>query len=261
MQFLCSTPRIPSSRPSGAPSYATKAAARSGAQSVAPTAILNWVSQIWPFAHVMKKGDLLVLPLKTQPAIQIGEVTGDYHFEPGGPDPFFHWRPVKWIGEAIPRVHFGKDLLYTFGAFMTICRVQRNNAEARITAMYANGWKPEAMDAGCTRNQIEEATDPRPRRLRERPPPPQGRPSGATGASARGGRDDTVSPPPAHPSGDHGAPAASCISVKPADHRCGHAEPVRDASSLASPPPRTCRGSPAPIAECHRSACHNSSST
>lgn len=108
-------------------------------------AIMNWVSQVWPFAHEIKKGDLVVLPLKTQRAIQIGEVVGDYHFESAGPSPYFHWRPVKWIGEAIPRAHFGKDLLNTFGAFLTICRVQRNNAEARIAAMRANGWKPETI--------------------------------------------------------------------------------------------------------------------
>lgn len=112
-----------------------------------PKAISNWVSQVWPFAHEITKSDVVVLPLKTQRAIQIGEVTGDYHFEPGGPNPFFHWRPVKWIGEAVPRANFGKDLLNTFGAFMTICRVQRNNAEARIAAMRADGWKPESLAA------------------------------------------------------------------------------------------------------------------
>jgi restriction system protein len=112
-----------------------------------PKTITNWVSQVWPFAHEITKSDLVVLPLKTQRAIQIGEVTGDYHFEPNGPNPFFHWRPVKWIGEAVPRANFGKDLLNTFGAFMTICRIQRNNAEARIAAMRANGWKPESLAA------------------------------------------------------------------------------------------------------------------
>jgi len=110
-----------------------------------PKAILNWVSQIWPFAHEIQIGDLIVLPLKTQPAIQIGEVVSNYNFEPAGPSPYFHWRSVKWIAEAVPRVNFGKDLLYTFGAFLTICRVQRNNAEARISAMRANGWKPETL--------------------------------------------------------------------------------------------------------------------
>jgi restriction system protein len=109
--------------------------------------ILNWVSQVWPFAHSMQAGDLVVLPLRIQPGIQIGEITGDYHFEPAGPNPYYHWRPVKWIGEPAPRANFGKDLLYSFGAFMTICRIQRNDAEARLAAMRASGWKPEPLAA------------------------------------------------------------------------------------------------------------------
>ena len=112
--------------------------------------ILNWASQVWPFAHGMKKGDLVVLPLKSQRTIQIGELTGDYHFEPVGPDPYFHWRPVKWLPNPVPRDHFGQDLLYSFGAFMTICRVQRNNAEERLAAMRSNGWKAESL-AGASK--------------------------------------------------------------------------------------------------------------
>lgn len=110
-----------------------------------PKKLINHASQLWPFAHEMQKGDWIVLPLKTQRAIQIGEVTGDYTFEAAGPNPYFHWRSVKWIGEAIPRSHFGKDLLNTFGAFMTICRVQKHNAEARLRAMRKNGWKAESI--------------------------------------------------------------------------------------------------------------------
>jgi len=112
-----------------------------------PKTIMNWVSQVWPFAHEMKKGDYVILPLKSQRSIQVGEIVGDYHFEPEGPDPFFHWRPVKWVGEAVPRGNFGKDLLNSFGAFLTICRIHRNNAEGRIKAMRANGWKPETVAA------------------------------------------------------------------------------------------------------------------
>lgn len=107
--------------------------------------IRNWVSQVWPFAKVMQPGDLVVLPLKTQSAICVAEIVGNYHFEPKGPDPFFHWRPVKWIAESVPRTHFSQDLLYSFGAFMTICRIHRNNAEVRLNAMRQSGWKPETM--------------------------------------------------------------------------------------------------------------------
>lgn len=110
-------------------------------------AVANWASQLWPFAHEMQNGDLVVLPLKTQPAILIGEVTGAYKFNSRGPDPYYHIRGVKWLGDPIPRANFAQDLLYSFGAFMTICRIQRNNAEARIAAMRKNGWKPESAAA------------------------------------------------------------------------------------------------------------------
>lgn len=104
----------------------------------------NWVGQVWPFAHLIKKGDLVVVPLKTSRTIQIGEVTSDYQFEVG-PDPYFHWRAVKWVGEALPRDRFPPDLLHSFNALMTICRIHRNNAEARLEAMRGNGWKPETV--------------------------------------------------------------------------------------------------------------------
>jgi restriction system protein len=112
-----------------------------------PKAILNWSSQVWPFVHDMKKGDLVMVPLKSQPSIQVGELTGDYQFNKSGPDPYFHWRAVKWLGEPVPRDRFAKDILLSLGAFMTICRIQRNNAETRINAMRANGWKPETVAA------------------------------------------------------------------------------------------------------------------
>jgi restriction system protein len=112
--------------------------------------IANWASQVWPFAHDMKPGDLVVVPLKSQRAVQVGEITSDYRFEASAADPFYHYRQVKWVGEAIPRVNFGKDLLHTLGAFMTICRVQRNNAEKRLLAMRASGWKPEALASVVT---------------------------------------------------------------------------------------------------------------
>ncbi len=115
-----------------------------------PQKLMSNVNQVWPFAHDIKKGDLVLMPLKTQPAITIGEVTGDYHFEHKGPDPFYHWRPVSWIAETIPRSYFGRDLLYAFGSSMTICRVHRNNAEMRLAAMRANGWKPESISSAIS---------------------------------------------------------------------------------------------------------------
>lgn len=110
-----------------------------------PKKLMNHASQIWPFAHAISVGDMVVLPSKNQPVIYIGEVVSDYNFEAKAEDPFYHWRSVKWLSEPVPRSHFSQDLLYSFGAFMTICRIQRNNAEARLAAMAANGWRAETL--------------------------------------------------------------------------------------------------------------------
>jgi len=104
--------------------------------------ITNWASQLYPFAHEMKKGDWVVMPRKGKSVIAIAEIEGEYQHNPKGEDPYFHYRPVKWIKTDIPKSNFDQDVLYSFGAFMTICRLQRNDAEARVRAMAANGWKP-----------------------------------------------------------------------------------------------------------------------
>jgi restriction system protein len=122
-----------------------------------PKAIQNWSSQVLPFGSVMEKGDWVVLPSKSQPVVYIAEITGDYQFSPDGPNPFYHWRSVKWIGEDIPRSNFGQDLLYSFGAFMTICRIQRNNAEDRLKAMANNNWQAES--AASVLNARQSASD------------------------------------------------------------------------------------------------------
>ncbi|MBK7832645.1 MAG: restriction endonuclease [Gemmatimonadetes bacterium] len=110
-----------------------------------PNAIRNWVGQVWPFAHEMTKGDLVLVPLKSQRAIQVGEIAGEYEFNKEGPNPFYHYRKVKWIADAVPRANFSQDVLLTLGAFLTIYRVQRNDAEARLAKMRSNGWKPEKI--------------------------------------------------------------------------------------------------------------------
>ena len=127
-----------------------------------PNTIRNWVRQLWPFTHEAKKGDLVIVPLKSQPAINIGEITGDYKFDKNATDPYYQWFPVKWVGEAIPRTHFGQDLLYSFGAFLTICRIKRNNAEERIKKMRSNNWAPEKIVEAISpkdSNEEQEAED------------------------------------------------------------------------------------------------------
>jgi len=106
-----------------------------------PKTIINWVGQLYAFRHRWKKGDYVVLPLKTKSAIAIGKVAGEYKFHPDFPLGAKHSVPVKWLATDIPRTAFDQDLLYSFGAFLTVCQIQRNNAEERIQAVL-EGKKP-----------------------------------------------------------------------------------------------------------------------
>ncbi len=115
-----------------------------------PKALINWSAQVWAFGRDMEEGDWVVMPSKLQSGIYFGAVASDYHFEPTGPNPYFHWRSINWFSGLIPRSAFPQDLLYSFGAFLTICRIQRNDAEARVRAMAANQWHPESTGASVT---------------------------------------------------------------------------------------------------------------
>lgn len=103
--------------------------------------IANQVGQIWAFRTRIQKDDLVVLPLKTRSAIAIGKMVGGYQYTDKFGDGIRHIRKVEWLRTDLPRTTFDQDLLYSFGAFMTVCQIERNNAEVRIRAILA-GKKP-----------------------------------------------------------------------------------------------------------------------
>ncbi|MBU1106389.1 MAG: restriction endonuclease [Candidatus Riflebacteria bacterium] len=99
----------------------------------------NHAGQIWAFSHRMQLGDLVVVPSKFQPVINIAEITGNYAFDKKATPEYRHYRSVKWLKRDIPRNRFDQDLLYSFGAIMTICQISRNDAENRIRVMLSQG--------------------------------------------------------------------------------------------------------------------------
>ena len=72
----------------------------------------------------------MALPLKTQAAIAIGKVEGEYEFKEIA-DNIKHIRRVKWL-KTIPRSAFDQDILYSFGSLLTVCQIERNDAENRV---------------------------------------------------------------------------------------------------------------------------------
>ncbi|AJP70756.1 restriction endonuclease [Sphingomonas hengshuiensis] len=103
----------------------------------------NFAAQLNQFAHVIQIGDLVVLPRKLTSGVAIGEVTGPYKFEPDGISK--QTRAVKWLNEAVPRDAFKQDLRHSFGAFMTVCEIKRNQALERVKAVLATGRDPGAL--------------------------------------------------------------------------------------------------------------------
>jgi restriction system protein len=117
-----------------------------------PKRLTNWESQIWPFVRVIELGDLVALPLKSRPVIAFARVTGKYEYHADFPRGAEHTRKVEWIGEY-PRSQFDQDLLYSFGAFMTVCRIRRNNAEQRVQAILSG--RPRTIEAVESPDEVE----------------------------------------------------------------------------------------------------------
>lgn len=116
----------------------------------------NEVGQIWRFRDEIAVGDLVGIPLKTQSVIAIGKVTGTYEYRTDIAENVRHTIPVQWL-RMIPRSEFDQDLLYSFGAFMTVCTIWRNDAEQRIRDMLGDK-KPAKKDAK-EEEEVEEKID------------------------------------------------------------------------------------------------------
>lgn len=121
--------------------------------------VRNWLGQIYPIAHRIKVDDWVVLPSKLKSAIHTGKVTGEYEHHKNANNPFYHSRKVDWFATDIPRSNFDQDLLYSFGAFMTVCQIKRNNAEERIKAMSKNNWIVKKSDSLSKVSTSEEDED------------------------------------------------------------------------------------------------------
>ena len=92
--------------------------------------------QIWRLYSEVGDGDMVALPRKLTRQVAIGRISGAYSYQPelvgaGAP----HVRPVEWQVTNIPRSHFDRDLLNSFGSLLTVSQPGAPNAEARIASI------------------------------------------------------------------------------------------------------------------------------
>ncbi|MGH7592606.1 MAG: restriction endonuclease [Gemmatimonadales bacterium] len=97
----------------------------------------NYARQLWALREQIQVGDTVVLPLKLRRGqIAIGTIRGNYNYISVGGEPR-HTIAVDWTHPDLPRSAFAQDLLYSFGAFLTVFRVRRNDAERRVADVLA----------------------------------------------------------------------------------------------------------------------------
>ena len=102
---------------------------------------MNWASQVLPFGHDIKVGEIVVLPSKINPVIHFGKIKGEYEFHPNNANPFYHSRKVEWFARSVPRNYFEQDILYSLGAFMTICRIKQEERVMEVVKTFMHGKK------------------------------------------------------------------------------------------------------------------------
>lgn len=91
---------------------------------------------LYRFVHDVKVGDLVVIPLHTNPGhVAVGWITGDYEHVP---DPRFvaadaiNTRTVDWLSQAAPVSDFDTDIRAAFGLQGTLKRISAPNVVDRI---------------------------------------------------------------------------------------------------------------------------------
>ena len=124
-----------------------------------PGAIPVHAGQLYRFINEIKVGDLVVYPSKIDRRVHIGEVTGEYRYDPGlgGDSP--NLRPVKWKGEY-PRTRFSQGALYEIGSALTLFQV-KNYADEFLAALAGEGpisAESDEVEAAIVAEEIEATT-------------------------------------------------------------------------------------------------------
>lgn len=119
----------------------------------------------------MKLGEIVVLPSKIKPTIHFGRITGEYEFIPENANPYYHARKIDWFAQDVSRSAFDQSILYSLGAFMTICRIKQETEIMAIITAYGNHTQahpsqerryaglPEQEDRDIEEDALQEIAD------------------------------------------------------------------------------------------------------
>jgi hypothetical protein len=100
------------------------------------------VAQIWTFVHRIKKGDNVILPLRSQSAFAVAEVIGDYVYRKNAHENLRHTREVKWLG-TISRSDLDRNVLNSIGAQMTVFQIKRDEVKSQLMSIVGKKIKEQ----------------------------------------------------------------------------------------------------------------------
>jgi restriction system protein len=81
---------------------------------------------LWTVCKGIKKDDIVLCP-DGSGAYRVGEVSGDYIYQPGGVLP--HRRPVHWLAQTIDRANMSEALRNSTGAIGTVSNITGHQEE------------------------------------------------------------------------------------------------------------------------------------
>lgn len=126
-------------------------------------AIRNFAAQLWTLRSRIQIDDIIVMPLKTSMQIAIGRCSSVYRYLDNEDPGLRHAVGVTWHRTDVSRTVFKQDLLFSLGAFMTVCRIDRNDAEKRLTNILSGGVDPGAeipsFDSGSATSVADDSVD------------------------------------------------------------------------------------------------------
>ena len=99
----------------------------------------SWSGQLYRFVNEISTGDIVVMPCKGKSYIFIGDVDGEYAFDPDTDSEFRHLRSVKWNKEPVQRSVFGEDIRFSLDTSKTVFEVKSDDAVNRVRTVLENG--------------------------------------------------------------------------------------------------------------------------
>ena len=85
--------------------------------------IATCAGQLFRFLHEVQVGDIVVFPVRRDRQVHIGEIVGEYKYQPAVDENYPNHRAVKWL-KQLPRTSFSQGSLYEMGSAMSLFQIK-----------------------------------------------------------------------------------------------------------------------------------------